>query len=84
MPPIQLPTQPVPMGMVNGAGAVAPKAEPSSYIAVDPNTGLSYKVEVPNGADASADPLAVIMNETIFTEAAGKKKTLPYVKAIWY
>ena len=76
---IQLPTQPIPMqGMVNG-GAV-PKNEPAvgqsqSYIAVDPNTGLSYKVELPNGpgtaVDAS-DPLAAIMNETIFTEASGK------------
>ena len=76
---IQLPTQPIPMqGMVNG-GAV-PKNEPTvgqsqSYIAVDPNTGLSYKVELPNGpgtaVDAS-DPLAAIMNETIFTEASGK------------
>ncbi len=72
MPAIQLPTQPVPMGMVNGgASQVTTKTEPSSYIAVDPNTGLSYKVEVPNGAGDASDPLAVIMNETIFTEAAG-------------
>ena len=65
-------------GMVNGG--VVPKNEPTvgqsqSYIAVDPNTGLSYKVELPNGpgtaVDAS-DPLAAIMNETIFTEASGK------------
>ena len=55
----------------------------SSYIAVDPNTGFQYKVEMPNGpaggagagaasgGDASADPLAAIMNETIFTDTSG-------------
>ncbi len=77
---IQLPTQPVPLaGMVNGGG-LQPKAEAlpqtGSYIAVDPNTGLSYKVEMSNGPVASADasdPLAAIMNETIFTDTSGGK-----------
>ena len=74
---IQLPTQPIPMqGMVNGNAV--PKSEPAvgqpqSYIAVDPNTGISYKVELPNGPVDTTDPLAAIMNETgIFTEASGK------------
>ena len=71
--PIQLPTQPVPL--VNG---VTIKNEPQhvttgSYIAIDPNTGLHYKVEVPNGqltGDLGSDPLAAIMHETIFTETS--------------
>ena len=42
----------------------------NSYIAIDPNTGMQYKVELPNGqlGDGLNDPLAAIMNETIFTE----------------
>ena len=49
-----------------------------SYIAMDPNTGMSYKVELPNGPVATAggdasDPLAAIMNETIFTETSGEQ-----------
>jgi hypothetical protein len=71
--PIQLPTQPVPL--VNG---VTIKNEPQqmasgSYIAIDPNTGLHYKVEVPNGqltGDLGSDPLAAILHETIFTETS--------------
>merc|ERR1711884_758898 len=45
----------------------------SSYIAIDPNTGMQYKVELPNGqlGDGLNDPLAAIMNETIFTETTG-------------
>ena len=77
---IQLPTQPIPMqGMVNGNAV--PKSEPAvgqpqSYIAVDPNTGISYKVELPNGPVDTTDPLAAIMNETgIFTEASGKSRS---------
>lgn len=78
--PIQLPTQPVPL--VNG---VTIKNEPQqqqhhvtsgSYIAIDPNTGLHYKVEVPNGqltGDLGSDPLAAIMHETIFTETSAGK-----------
>ena len=76
--PIQLPTQPVPLsGMVNGSIQQI-KNEPapttSSYIAIDPNTGLQYKVEVPNGpmgTSETSDPLAAIMNETIFTDSSG-------------
>ena len=76
--PIQLPTQPVPV--ING---VAVKGEQqtltahstggNSYIAIDPNTGMQYKVELPNGqlGDGLNDPLAAIMNETIFTETSG-------------
>jgi len=63
--------------MVNG---VTIKSDPSqvtggSYIALDPNTGLHYKVEVPNGqltGDLGSDPLAAIMHETIFTETSGE------------
>ena len=45
----------------------------NSYIAIDPNTGMQYKVELPNGqlGDGLNDPLAAIMNETIFTETSG-------------
>ena len=77
-----------------------------TYIAVDPTTGMSYKVEMANGpvptgaagapvgsaaggsapagaADAS-DPLAAIMNETIFTESPAaptgeESKLLPVI-----
>jgi hypothetical protein len=86
MPPtIQLPTQPIPLN-VNGMTAIKTEAAvlsshatvaPGSYIAVDPSTGVSYRVELPNGPVVSAtltssagpgeaDPLAAIMNETIF------------------
>lgn len=44
--PIQLPQQPVPL--VNGI-PTAIKPEQVSYIQIDPNTGLSYKMEMPNG-----------------------------------
>lgn len=65
--------------VVNGGVAVKTEtmtAQPTaggSYVAVDPNTGLSYKVELPNGPISTSggdvnDPLAAIMNETIFTE----------------
>ena len=49
----------------------------SSYIAIDPNTGMQYKVELPNGqlGDGLNDPLAAIMNETIFTETTGGRNT---------
>ena len=73
------------------AGIAASVPTSGTYIAVDPTTGMSYKVEMANGpvptgaagapvgsaaggsapagaADAS-DPLAAIMNETIFTES---------------
>jgi hypothetical protein len=77
--PIQLPTQPVPV--ING---VAVKGEtiqsqstgPSSYIAIDPNTGMQYKVELPNGQLGDGglnDPLQALVNETIFTETTGGK-----------
>ncbi len=81
---IQLPTQPVPLsGMVNGSiKQEQPQhhhhqqqhQQQQSYIAVDPTTGLSYKVEMANGPVATADasdPLAAIMNETIFTDTSG-------------
>ncbi len=82
---VQLPTQPVPLaGMVNGAVVKqegVPQQQQQSYIAVDPTTGLSYKVEMANGSVAAAaapaaaadasDPLAAIMNETIFTDTSG-------------
>ena len=79
---IQLPSQPLPMSnVVNGAVTVKTEtmtAQPTaggSYVAVDPNTGMSYKVELPNGPISTSsgdvnDPLAAIMNETIFTEQA--------------
>ncbi len=79
---VQLPTQPVPLaGMVNGAMVKqegVPQQQQQSYIAVDPTTGLSYKVDMANGSVAAAaaaadasDPLAAIMNETIFTDTSG-------------
>eukprot|EP00094_Tigriopus_californicus_P011171 TCALIF_10780-PA protein Name:"Similar to Gfi1b Zinc finger protein Gfi-1b (Mus musculus)" AED:0.10 eAED:0.13 QI:657/0.25/0.4/0.8/1/1/5/1629/761 len=82
---IQLPTQPVPMNaMVNGIKSehvltAAPQAG-GSYIAVDPNTGVSYKVELGNGSVGgdSSDPLAAIMNETIFTESSAQYCLLRY------
>ena len=46
-------------------------------IAVDPTTGISYKVDMTNGQMCatseltSNDPLAAIMNETIFTDTSG-------------
>ena len=46
-------------------------------IAVDPTTGISYKVDMTNGQMMqtselnSSDPLAAIMNETIFTDTSG-------------
>merc|ERR1712223_2221141 len=46
-------------------------------IAVDPTTGISYKVDMTNGQMMqtselnSNDPLAAIMNETIFTDTSG-------------
>ena len=46
-------------------------------IAVDPTTGISYKVDMTNGQMmatseiSSNDPLAAIMNETIFTDTSG-------------
>merc|ERR1712223_183276 len=46
-------------------------------IAVDPTTGISYKVDMTNGHMMqtselnSNDPLAAIMNETIFTDTSG-------------
>ena len=46
-------------------------------IAVDPTTGISYKVDMTNGQMCatseltSSDPLAAIMNETIFTDTSG-------------
>ena len=46
-------------------------------IAVDPQTGISYKVDMTNGQMCatseltSNDPLAAIMNETIFTDTSG-------------
>ena len=45
----------------------------NTYIAIDPNTGMQYKVELPNGqlGDGLNDPLAAIKNETIFTETSG-------------
>lgn len=74
--PIQLPTQPVPV--INGVAVkgeqhtlTAHSSGSSSYIAIDPNTGMQYKVELPNGQLGDGglnDPLAAIMNETIFTE----------------
>ncbi|CAB4055595.1 unnamed protein product [Lepeophtheirus salmonis] len=91
--PIQLPQTPVPL--VNGISPSAlptqpVKPESVSYIQIDPNTGLSYKMEMPNGQHlttvpassavaavtggqqgSSDDPLATIMNETIFTETSG-------------
>lgn len=88
---IQLPTQPVPIaGMVNGSagttvatvtggimtqGNKQEMVQGGSYIAVDPTTGLSYKVELPNGPGGGdgSDPLAAIMNETIFTDTSGSK-----------
>ena len=78
--PIQLPTQPVPV--INGVAvkgeqpSVAAAQTGGSYIAIDPNTGMQYKVELPNGQlgdGLSSDPLAAIMNETIFTETSGGK-----------
>ena len=77
--PIQLPTQPVPV--INGVAVkgeqqtlTAHSSGSSSYIAIDPNTGVQYKVELPNGQLGDGglnDPLAAIMNETIFTETTG-------------
>ncbi|QQP35248.1 Zinc finger protein 574like [Caligus rogercresseyi] len=90
--PIQLPQTPVPL--VNGISPSAlpnqpVKPESVSYIQIDPTTGLSYKMEMPNGQHlttvpvssavaavtgqqgSSDDPLATIMNETIFTETSG-------------
>jgi len=77
--PIQLPTQPVPV--INGVAVkgeqhtlTAHSSGSSSYIAIDPNTGMQYKVELPNGQLGDGglnDPLAAIMNETIFTETTG-------------
>ena len=79
--PIQLPTQPVPV--INGVAVkgeqhtlTAHSSGSSSYIAIDPNTGMQYKVELPNGQLGDGglnDPLAAIMNETIFTETTGGK-----------
>lgn len=75
---IQLPTQPVPV--INGVAVKGEQATltahstgGNSYIAIDPQTGLQYKVELPNGqlGDGFSDPLAAIMNETIFTETSG-------------
>ncbi len=86
---VQLPTQPVPLaGVINGQVKQEPQPQQQqqqqpqtqSYIAMDPTTGLSYKVEMANGTaaaapapDASSDPLAAIMNETIFTDTSGSK-----------
>jgi hypothetical protein len=77
--PIQLPTQPVPV--INGVAVkgeqhtlTAHSSGSSSYIAIDPNTGMQYKVELPNGQLGDGglnDPLAAIMNETIVTETTG-------------
>ena len=81
LPPIQLPTQPVPV--INGVALKGEQGQQTltahstggnSYIAIDPNTGMQYKVELPNGqlGDGLNDPLAAIMNETIFsTETSG-------------
>lgn len=76
---IQLPTQPVPV--INGVAVkgehhtlTAHSTGSSSYIAIDPSTGMQYKVELPNGQLGDGglnDPLAAIMNETIFTETTG-------------
>ena len=84
--PIQLPTQPVPV--INGVAVkgettqhtlTAHSSGSSSYIAIDPNTGMQYKVELPNGQLGDGglnDPLAAIMNETIFTETTGGECSL--------
>ena len=91
---IQLPSQPLPMSnVVNGAVTVKTEtmtAQPTaggSYVAVDPNTGMSYKVELPNGPISTSsgdvnDPLAAIMNETIFTEQATGKKFVLHERKI--
>ena len=89
--PIQLPTQPVPV--INGVAVkgeqqtlTAHSTGSSSYIAIDPNTGMQYKVELPNGqlGDGLNDPLAAIMNETIFTETTGGKTFTRKTKScIW-
>ena len=71
---IQLPTQPVPViqnGVVKGEHTTltAHSTGGTSYIAIDPHSGLQYKVELPNG-DGLNDPLAAIMSETIFNETS--------------
>ena len=91
LPHIQLPTQPVPMvnGVVKGTEAPAAgqvtqqhlqqnhQQQQQFAIAVDPQTGISYKVDMTNGQMCatseltSNDPLAAIMNETIFTDTSG-------------
>jgi len=67
--------------------ATATGAGSGMYIAVDASTGLSYKLEMPSAAGSSgqvtaptaasvdtSDPLAAIMNETIFTDTSGGKE----------
>ena len=75
--PIQLPTQPVPMvnGVVRGTESqhILGTAPPTQqYIAIDPTTGINYKVDMAMTNElGSADPLAAIMNETIFQDTSG-------------
>ena len=76
--PIQLPTQPVPLvnGVVRGTeqspqqiigNITAPPTQ--QVIAYDPTTGINYKVDM--SLSSGDDPLAAIMNETIFQDTSG-------------
>lgn len=73
--PIQLPTQPVPLvnGVVRGTEQntqqIISSLPTQQYIAIDPTTGINYKVDM--SLSSGDDPLAAIMNETIFQDTSG-------------
>ena len=68
LPPIQLPTQPVPKQDLTSDSFGA-----NTFIAIDPNTGIEYKVELTNGQLKTLNiPLPATLNESIFnTETSG-------------
>ena len=63
--------QPVNPG--GGQPQVTSQPPTQQYIAIDPTTGINYKVDMALTAGdlAGSDPLAAIMNETIFQDTSG-------------
>ena len=51
--------------------AAAASQPTQQYIAIDPATGINYKVDMALTSELGSDPLAAIMNETIFQDTSG-------------
>ena len=56
-------------GQQTQGGGVQPATQ--QYIAIDPTTGINYKVDMALTSELGSDPLAAIMNETIFQDTSG-------------